>query len=78
MNISCIVFPTDDNKQLKICALNVCGLTSKIMNGVFIDYFKQFDIFCVSESRVSKDKNIPNYTVFNANKSEKYRLPGVH
>ena len=27
----------NDNKQLKICALNVCGLTSKIMNGVFID-----------------------------------------
>ena len=68
----------NDTKQLKICALNVCGLTSKIMNGVFIDYFKQFDIFCISESKLSKGKNIPNYTVFNANKSEKYRLPGVH
>ena len=68
----------NDNKQLKICGLNVCGLNSKINNGVFNDYINMFDIFCITESKVSKGNNINNYSVFNLNKSKKYPLPGIH
>ena len=75
MNNSPVV---NDNNQLKICALNVCGLNSKLINGVFSDYLIMFDIFCVTESKVSKGNIIDNYSVYNLSKSDKYRLPGVH
>ena len=75
MNNSPVV---NDKNQLKICALNVCGLNSKLINGVFSDYLKMFDIFCVTESKVSKGNIIDNYSVYNLSKSDKYRLPGVH
>ena len=40
---------------------------------------KVFDIFCVSETKVSKGNDIPNFTTFNLEKrSNKYRLPGIH
>ena len=69
---------TKNKRQLKICALNVCGLTSKLSNGVFDKYFCKFDIFCVTESKLAKGKTIENYKAFNLKKSKKYPKPGVH
>ena len=69
----------DGNEQLRIASLNVCGIYSKLQLGVFNDYIKQYDIFCISESKVSNGPHINNYTVFNLEKrSSNYRLPGIH
>ena len=68
----------NNNRKLKICGLNVCGLNSKLNNGYFSDYLNMFDIFCITESKVSIGNNINNYSVFNLNKSKKYPLPAIH
>ena len=40
---------------------------------------KNFDIMCISESKVAKGNDINNFTAFNLeNKSTKYPLPGIH
>ena len=65
--------------EITIYGLNVCGLNSKLDNGMLNDYIKKSDIFCISESKVSKGNHIDNYTVFNLeNKPKKYPLPGIH
>ena len=51
--------------EITIYGLNVCGLNSKLDNGVLNDCIKKSDIFCISESKVSKGNHIDNYTVFN-------------
>ena len=64
---------------IRICGLNVCGLNSKINNGILNEYIKQFNIFCVYETKVAKGIDIANFTVFNIKtKPENFRLPGVH
>ena len=57
----------------------MCGINSKLNYGILYEYIEKFDIFCVTESKVSKGPIIDNYTVFNLEKkSDKYPLPGVH
>ena len=64
---------------IRICGLNICGLNSKINNGILNEYIKQFDIFCVYETKVAKGTDIDNFTVFNLEtKPKHFRLPGVH
>ena len=37
---------------IRLCGLNVCGINSKLNTGDLDSYIKDFDIFCVSESKV--------------------------
>ena len=44
--------PTFDNYgDLKICALNVCGVISKLELGVFDQFILIYDIICLSETK---------------------------
>ena len=64
---------------IRICGLNVCGLNSKLNNGILNDYIKDFDILSVYETKVAKGTEIDNFTVFDLEtKPKEYRLPGVH
>ena len=51
-------------EQLKIGTLNVCGLKRRLNYPEFQDLIKQFDIFCVSESKLGKydDITLEGYT----------------
>ena len=42
----------------KILGLNVCGLRSKVNNGIFDEYAKQFAIICLSETKLAKNTDI--------------------
>ena len=65
--------------QIRVCGLNVCGLNSKLNSGILDDYIKLYDIFCISESKISVGTNIANFTSFNMDKKpKKYPLPGIH
>ena len=65
--------------MIKLCGLNVCGLSSKIDRVTLKDHIKLFDIFCVSESKSKDGVEIENFTIFNLeNRTEDYRLPGIH
>ena len=67
------------NDQLKICGINICGLKSKLNNGVFSDYIEEFDICCLTETKTSKGIEIDNYTVFNLEKkTDSYAYAGIH
>ena len=67
------------SSSIRICGLNVCGLTSKINNGILNEYIKHFDIFSVFETKLAKGTEIENFTVFDLDrKPSKYRLPGIH
>ena len=44
----------ESRKKINICGLNVYGLNSKLLNGVFTDFIEQFDIFCITESKTSE------------------------
>ena len=78
MNISPDISNNDSNiAELQILGLNVCGLRSKLGNVLFGDYAKDFDILCLSETKVShidlshtclndyicfiKDKSVPGH-----------------
>ena len=70
---------TSDHLRINIGGLNVCGLNSKLNLGELNDYIKKFDMFCITESKVSEGPHINNYTVFNLEKStKKYPYPGIH
>ena len=49
---------SDNNRLTKILGLNVCGLRSKIHNGIFDDYAKDFSILCLSEIKLEKNTDI--------------------
>ena len=38
-------------QSLKACALNVCGLNSKLELGVLQKNIKEFDVICLSETK---------------------------
>ena len=62
-----------------ICGINICGLRSKLNNGVFSDYIADFDIPCLTETKTSKGAEIDNFTVFNLEKKpDNYVYTGVH
>merc|ERR1712082_351729 len=47
--------------------------------GELNDFIKKFDIFCITESKVSEGPHIENYTAFNLEKkTKKYPYPGIH
>ena len=48
----------NNNVITKILGLNVCGFRSKINNGLFDEYAKNYDILCLSETKVSKISDI--------------------
>ena len=69
---------TEFQSQIRVCGINVCGLNSKLENGVFYDYIKQFDILCITESKVRSGTPITNFRVFDLeNNSKRYPLPGI-
>ena len=43
----------ESNNQITILGLNVCGLKSKLRNGIFEEYIKDHSIICLSETKVS-------------------------
>ena len=47
-----------NNVITKILGLNVCGLKSKLNNGIFDDYVKNFDILCFSETKLQNIADI--------------------
>ena len=70
---------TSDHLRINIGGINVCGLNSKLNFGELNDYIKKFDMFCITESKVSKGPHINSYTVFNLEKNtKKYPYPGIH
>ena len=78
---SCIVVVKND---VKIVGLNVCGIKSKLRNGIFEEFAKQYDILCLSETKVGQidltGTSLSNdYTSFCKEKSiSKHRYGGVH
>ena len=70
---------TSRQNLIRLCGLNVCGLNSKLSTGDLDDYIKDFDIFCVSESKVKVGEEINKFTTFNLeNRTEDYKKPGIH
>ena len=48
----CINNNINNNVITKIMGLNICGFRSKINNGVFDEYAKNYDVLCLSETKV--------------------------
>ena len=48
----------EHGNDTKILGLNVCGLRSKLNNGYFDEYAKEFDILCLSETKVTNNLEI--------------------
>ena len=42
----------NNNVITKIMGLNICGFRSKINNGIFDEYAKNYDVLCLSETKV--------------------------
>ena len=38
--------------KVKIVGLNVCGLRTRLRNGIFEEFAKNYDILCLSETRM--------------------------
>ena len=56
-------------------------LNSKLNSGLLYDYIKQFDIFCMSETKSKKGVKITNFTCFDLeieNKPKTYPYHGIH
>ena len=69
--------------KIKIAGLNVCGLRSKLKNGIFELFAKNFDILCLSETKtqhVDLSRTILlNYTCLVKEKSvSNHHFGGVH
>ena len=68
--------------MIAICSLNVCGLKSKLINGILYDYMKNFDIFCMTETKCKKGVKITDFTCFDLkweNETDiSYKYPGIH
>ena len=47
-----------NNEITKILGLNVCGLRSKVNNGIFDIYAKDYDILCLSETKLDRIDDI--------------------
>ena len=73
-----------DHNTLKVGAINVCGLKSKLKYRVIQDYIKQFDIICVSETKLNpqtkeentQDIHIEDFTVLNKLKETGHFIAG--
>lgn len=76
--------PTKSNNlsvNIAICAINVCGIISKIKYNVIQDYMKQFDIICMSETKCDllENNEINGYNVFIMEKMcKKHKYGGIH
>ena len=68
--------------MIAICSLNVCGLKSKLINGILYDYMKNFDIFCMYETKCKKGLQITDFTCFDLKWENEtgisYKYPGIH
>ena len=49
-----------DDCVFNICFINVCGLKSKLQNGVFEKYISNFDFVCVAESKLDNAHDASN------------------
>ena len=52
------MFQAELRRLRKIIGLNVCGLRSKVHNGIFDKYAKEYDILCLSETKLAKITDI--------------------
>ena len=43
-----------NTKQLKLLALNVCGLKSKLRSNDFEDFIQNYDLVCLSETKLTE------------------------
>lgn len=57
--------------DLNICALNVCGLKSKLLTPEFENFVNKYDILCFSETKLTDldDTCIPGYECYCKNRS---------
>ena len=55
----------ENERHSKILGLNVCGLRSKLSNGYFDEYAKEFDILCLSETKMTNNSEIDFGPVLN-------------
>ena len=70
-------------QNVKLIGLNVCGLRSKLRNGIFEEFAIQYDILCLSETNLHNidlsGTSLANYTCFIKEKSlNSHRYGGVH
>lgn len=70
-----------DNKQILLLSINVCGLKSKLLCPEFTSFISQYDIIGLQESKLDDvDKiNIPGYQVYSNNRKavSRYRSGGI-
>ena len=66
--------PSIRNCTLSICAINVCGLLSKLNLGIFQEYIQSFDIICISET---KNQTIPTHEIYGY-KCINHRTGGIY
>ena len=57
-----------------MCAINVCGLMSKLNIGIFQEYIQSFDIICISET---KNQTIPTDEIYGY-KCINHRTGGIY
>ena len=76
----------NNNVITKIMGLNICGFRSKINNGIFDEYAKNYDVLCLSETKVSKisdvdlkDSSLSDYHCYSKDKTiSEHQYGGVH
>ena len=63
---------------LKIASLNVCGLQSKLMFPEFTEFIEEYDLICLSETKLDDvdQCDVPGYTFFNKNRDRCKRKSG--
>ena len=67
-----------ESQIVKFYFLNVCGLVSKLLIPDFIDFVRDFDIFCIVETKLDKfdDINVEGYTFRSINRENCKRGSG--
>lgn len=70
-----------ESASIMIATLNVCGLKKKLEIGILENYIKNFDIICLSETKVAKadEVNVPGFKYIAAlNKNRNHKFCGIH
>ena len=66
------------NNYVKLCAINVCGIRSKLKLGILDVYVNQFDVICLCETKLDLlDERVEGFTPFYKEKT-KFKHGGIH
>ena len=65
------LYSISQEKRLKICTINVCGLKSKLLYPEFDDFLDKYDIICITESKLDRfdSINLDNFSIITNNRS---------